>query len=158
MSANAIFFPRIAGRIVTAALLVIAGQFLFFSHLAGDDTEAAEMAVARLVHPLEKSGFDFRSDVWERELKADIGKAVSLQLFKGNEYRICIAVGENSGAKLEAHLLDSNGDKVESDVDNRGWGVVLTARPKHTGVYVVTIIRSGGKQKELMCAMIMGYK
>ncbi|MCE9519729.1 MAG: 30S ribosomal protein S20 [Verrucomicrobia bacterium] len=36
--------------------------------------------------------------------------------------------------------MDVDGDKVETATDSRGWGVVLTVKPKHTGVYIVTVI------------------
>jgi hypothetical protein len=155
MSANAIFAIPPVRRAFLSVLILTASLLL---PARGDDTEEAEMAVARLVHPLEKAGYDFRADVWERELKPDLGKAVRLQLFKGNEYRVCIAVAEHSGVQIEAHVLDVNGENVEAAVDKRGWGVVLTARPKHTGVYIVTIRQSGGKPKPVTCVMIMGYK
>jgi hypothetical protein len=144
MSANAIFAPSAVPRACFSALIFAAGLLLLGARAAGDDTEEAEMAVAKLVHPLEKAGYDFRADVWERELKPDLGKAVRLQLFKGNEYRVCIAVAEHAGVQIEGHILDVNGENVESAVDKRGWGVVLTAKPKHTGVYIVTIRQSGG--------------
>lgn len=158
MSANAIFAPFAAPRACLSTLILAASLLLFAAGAAGDDIEEAEMAAARLVHPLEKAGFDFRSDVWERELKPDVGKAVRLQLFKGNEYRVCVAVSEHSGVQIEAHLLDGKGENVESAADKHGWGVVLTAKPRHTGVYIVTIRQSGGTPKPLTCVMIMGYK
>ncbi len=125
---------------------------------ASTDEEAAEKAVVSLLVPLEKQGFDFRADVWERELKPDVGKAVRLQLFKGNDYRVCIAVPADSGVKLEAHVLDESGKQVEDKVEAKGFGLVLKVNPKHTGVYIVTIHQSGGKKISVTCAMIMGYK
>lgn len=158
MSANAIFAPSAAPRACLPTLILAACLLLFAPGAAGNDAEEAEMAVAKLVHPLEKAGFDFRSDVWERELKPDVGKAVRVQLFKGNEYKVCVAVAESSGVQIEARLLDSNGEDVGSTVDKRGWGAVVTAKPKRTGVYIVTIRQSGGTPKPVTCVMIMGYK
>ena len=145
-------------RSVTCVL--VAGLMLLTSvpTRAGDEEEA-EKTVAQLMHPLEKSGFDFRADVWERDLAPEVGKAVRLQLFKGNDYRICIGVPEKSGVKIEAHVLDVNGEKVEANTDNRGHSVVLSVKPARTGVYVVTIRQTeAGKKKTVTCAMIMGYK
>jgi hypothetical protein len=158
MSANAIFAPSAPRRAYLGALGLSIALLFFGARAAGDDTEEAEMAVAKLVHPLEKAGYDFRADVWERDLKPDVGKAVRLQMFKGNEYAVCIAVAEHSGVQIEAHLLDVNGENVETAVDKRGWGVILKAKPRHTGVYVVTIRQAGGRSKTATCAMIMGYK
>jgi hypothetical protein len=158
MSANAIFATSPMRRALAAVLLFAASLLAPVAGGAEDDTAEAEMAVARLVHPLEKAGYDFRADVWERELKPDLGKAVRLQLFKGNEYKVCIAVPERAGVEIEAHVLDINGENIEAAVDKRGWGVVLTAKPRRTGVYIVTIRQSGGKPKPVTCVMIMGYK
>jgi hypothetical protein len=158
MSANANSTTAVVSRVFFSALLLAASLLLPAASAWGDDVEEAEMAVAKLVHPLEKAGYDFRADVWERELKPDLGKAVRLQLFKGNEYKVCIAISERSGVQLEAHVMDVDGDKVETATDSRGWGVVLTVKPKHTGVYIVTIRQAGGKPKPVTCTLIMGYK
>ena len=160
MSANAIFHP-LRALVRPCLAIVFLMPFLLGAPLGAvtEDEEEAEKAVALLMHPLEKSGFDFRADVWERELKPDLGKAVRLQLFKGNDYRVCIGVAEKSGVKIEAHVLDASGERVETKNDNHGSSVVLSLKPARTGVYVVTINEaSTGKQKVVTCAMIMGYK
>src|SRR4051812_21582518 len=130
MSANAIFHRLGASvrfhRSVFFAMACLLGTSAF---AVTEDEEEAEKAVARLMHPLEKAGFDFRADVWEREIKPDLGKAVRVQLFKGNDYRVCIGVAEKSGVKIEAHLLDMNGEKVETKNDNRGSSIVLFLKP-----------------------------
>ena len=162
MSANVIFGVNAGKRAISSLRLAMA--FLLLGALeaplkgAAHDEEAAEKAVVSIVAPLEKQGFDFRADVWERELTPDIGKAVRLQLFKGNDYRVCIAVSAQSGVEIEAHLLDSSGKPVEEKIEGRGWGTTLFVKPRHTGVYVVTIRQSGGKKVPVTCAMIMGYK
>jgi hypothetical protein len=125
---------------------------------AGNEEEAAESAVLSLSKPLEKDGFDFRADIWERPLTAEIGKAVRIQLFKGNDYRVCVAVPRHAGVDIEAHVVDINGQSIEEKTDTKGWGTILTVKPKHTGVHVVTIRESGGKPKTVTCTMIMGYK
>lgn len=158
MSANLIFLT--GGRWHGLCLRLLWVAVLTFSPAAafGDDVEEAEMAVAKLMQPLEKAGYDFRADVWERELSPDVGKAVRLQLFKGNEYRVCIAVSERSGVKINARVLDGDGETVDTAADNRGWGVVLTVKPKRTGIYVVAINQAGGRGRTVTCAMIMGYR
>ncbi|MEZ0387041.1 MAG: hypothetical protein ACAI34_08250 [Verrucomicrobium sp.] len=125
-----------------------------------DDSEDVENAVVKLAEQQEKAGFDFRADIWERELKPDLGKAVRIQLFKGNEYRVCVAVPPKSGVQIAAHVLDSEGKPVESKIETSegGWGLTLHVTPKKTGIYMVAIRRSGGKEKSTVCAMISGYK
>jgi hypothetical protein len=162
MSANVILGVKagpaasVARRLALAFLLLSAATNTVRG--SAPDEEAAERAVASLVVPLEKQGFDFRADVWERELKPDLGKAVRLQLFKGNDYRVCIAVPAESGVEIEAHVLDDTGKPVEENIQGKGFGRTLQVKPKRTGVYVVTIRQSGGKKIPVTCALIMGYK
>ncbi len=148
-----------SANISLAHLTVLAlGFFLCTGIQAGNEEEDAETAVLSLSKPLEKSGFNFRADIWERPLAPDMGKAVRVQLFKGNDYRVCVAVPQRAGVNIEAHVVDVNGQTVEEKAESKGWGTVLTVKPKHTGVHVVTIRESGGKSKTVTCTMIMGYK
>jgi hypothetical protein len=125
-----------------------------------DEVDEVEAAVVKLATKQEKEGFDFRADIWERQLPADLGKAVRVQFFKGNEYRVCVAVPPKSGVEIAAHVLDMEGKPVESKVETEegGWGATLFVKPERTGVYVVVVRRSGGKEKATVCAMINGYK
>jgi hypothetical protein len=125
-----------------------------------EEVTEAEKAVVKMASKLEKEGFDFRADIWERELPPELGKAVRVQFFKGNDYRVCVAVGPESAVQIAAHVLDMEGQPVESKVEATpgGWGVVLHVTPKRTGVFVVVVRRSGGAEKTTSCAMITGYK
>jgi hypothetical protein len=132
-----------------------------FSAIAvGDEVDEVEAAVVKLATKQEKEGFDFRADIWERPLPPNLGKAVRVQFFKGNEYRVCVAVPPQSGVQIAAHVLDMEGKPVESKVETEegGWGATLFVKPERTGVYVVVVRRSGGKEKTTVCAMINGYK
>jgi hypothetical protein len=125
-----------------------------------DEVDDVEAAVIKLATKQEKEGFEFRADIWERPLTPDLGKAVRVQFFKGNDYRVCVAVPPDSGVQIAAHVLDTEGKPVESKVETveGGWGLILHVKPKRTGVCVVVVRRSGGKEKSTMCAMITGYK
>lgn len=168
MSANAIFTNHLplAGRpsgcgFLKAAVLILTTTLLALSGVArADETDELEQAIIKLAEQQEKLGFDFRADIWQRELKPDMGKAVRIQLFKGNEYRVCVAVPQKSGVQIAAHVLDPTGKPIESKVEtaNGGWGVTLHVTPARTGVYMVAIRRSGGKEKAALCGMISGYK
>lgn len=135
--------------------------FLTLPTVRADEAEQVEAALVELAKAQEAQGFDFRADIWERELAPEMGKGVRVQFFKGNDYRVCVAVAPKSGVKIEAHVLDADGKPMEAKVETvaGGWGVTLHVKPKRTGVYMV-IIRStaGGAQKKTLCAMISGYK
>src|SRR4051794_1093569 len=117
-------------------ILLLAGLFIAWTARA-DDVDEVEAAVVKLASAQEKDGFDFRADIWERQLTPDLGKAVRVQFFKGNEYRVCVAVSPQSGVQIAAHVLDVEGPPVESKVKTAegGWGVTLFVKPKRTGVF-----------------------
>ncbi|MCW0217122.1 MAG: hypothetical protein OJI67_02255 [Prosthecobacter sp.] len=124
---------------------------------ADDDAEEAAQALAR---DQESAGYMFRAEAWVGPLDKDIGKAVRMQLFKGNEYCIGVAVPKKSGVQVTGAVLDFKGDPVgEIQPVLDGWGFLLFFKPSKTGVYVVTI-RQGdeGKHKDTSCAIITGYK
>jgi hypothetical protein len=125
-----------------------------------DEVDDVETALVKLATKQEKEGFDFRADIWERQLTPDLGKAVRVQFFKGNEYRVCVAVPPQSSVQIAAHVLDMEGKAVESKVEaaQGGWGVTLSVKPTRTAVYVVVVRHSGGPEKTVPCAMISGYK
>ena len=145
--------------ILLSATLVIA-CVVAPAAVAADEVDEVEAAVVKLATKQEKDGFDFRADIWERQLTPDLGKAVRVQFFKGNDYRVCVAVPPNSGVQIAAHVLDVEGKPVESKVEaaEGGWGVTLSVKPQRTGVFVVVVRRSGGAEKSTVCAMITGYK
>lgn len=148
------FFTLLAAAILAAAGLVPTPC------AAADEFEEAEAALIKLANKYEKEGFEFRADIWERPLPANVGKAVRVQLFKGNEYRVCVVVPPQSGVEIVAHVLDLDGKPFESKVEatEGKWGVTLHVKPKRTGVYAVIVARSGGKEKSTVAAMINGYK
>lgn len=125
-----------------------------------DEASQVEEALVELAKAQEAQGFDFRADIWERELSPEMGKAVRVQFFKGNEYRVCLAVSPKSGVQIVSQVLDAEGKPIESKVEKTpgGWGVTLHVSPKRTGVYMVTVRHAGGSQKKALCAMISGYK
>ncbi len=145
--------------LLSAAALVLA-CLTWPAPVAADEVDDVEAAVVKLATRQEKEGFDFRADIWERQLTPDLGKAVRVQLFKGNDYRVCVAVPPKSGVQIAAHVLDVEGKPVESKVETEegGWGITLSVKPKRTGVYVVVVRNDGGREKATTVAMITGYK
>jgi hypothetical protein len=125
-----------------------------------DEAAEAESAAQALAKPLERKDYVFRAEAWLKELRPDVGKAIKVQLFKGNEYRFCVAVPPGSGSQITATVLDFEGKPGGNiRVVEGGWGVVLEYEPKKTGVYVVAIRQTeAGHRKPTICAMVTGYK
>ena len=155
MSVNDISQPA---RLLLATLLVFV--LMPAAPVRADEAAQVEEALVELAKAQEAKGFDFRADIWERELSPEMGKAVRVQFFKGNEYRVCLAVSPKSGVQIVSQILDAEGKSIESKVEKApgGWGVTLHVAPKRTGVYMVTVRHAGGAQKKVLCAMISGYK
>lgn len=157
-AAFAVAFRKSAHFFVLCLLLV--GAWAPWAQVRADELEDVETAIVKLAGKHEKAGFDFRADIWERELTPELGKAVRVQFFKGNEYRVCVAVSPKSGVQIAAHVLDAEGRPMESKIETEegAWGATLHVTPKRTGVYVVVVRHAGGKEKPAICAMITGYK
>ena len=150
-------FPYTSCRLVLCTFFALLVTMV--SAVAGDDEKATETA-ARLMPQQEKDGFEFRAQAWINDLEPKMGRAVRMQLFKGNEYAFCIAVPQDSGVHVTAAVLDFDG-KPSGEIlpVQAGWGVVLFYKPKKTGMYVVTIRQTdAGKSKTVPCAMITGWK
>lgn len=130
------------------------------SPLAASPTDDAQEAAQALARDQEKAGYIFRAEAWTGDLNKEIGKAVKMQLFKGNEYCIGVAVPRKSGIDISGSVLDFKGEPVgEIQPVLDGWGFLLFFKPKKTGVYVVTVHQTEkGKMKDTACAIITGYK
>ena len=122
-----------------------------------DDAEDAARLLTKI---LEKENFEFRAEAWVKELPAKVGKAVRMQLFKGNDYRFCVAVPRDSGVHVTAAVLDLEGKPTgEIEPVLEGWGCILSFKPKKTGVYVIAVREvEGGKMRDVSCAIITGYR
>ena len=148
---------RAVQHLTLVAWCLLPGGVLSAAERGLSESESAAWAMA---HPLEKEGFSFRAEAWERDLKPEVGKAVRVQLFKGNDYRFCIAVPMDSGVQITATVLDLEGrPQGQLQAVEGGWGLVLSFKPKKTGVYAVAIRQTDkGRMKTVNCAMITGYQ
>lgn len=148
-------FFDVRAVMLLACLVMTAGM-----PAAERDQSPAEAAAWALARPLEREGFEFRAEAWERDLRADLGKALRMQLFKGNDYRFCVAVPARSGVRIAATVLDFEGKPAGTmAVLEEGWGLVLSFKPKATGVYVIAVRQAeGGTGKTAACAVLTGYK
>ena len=138
--------------------LLLLGCLSVVTHAA--DLKDAEAAALRLVPDQEREGYEFRADLWSNTLEARMGRAVRVQLFKGNEYAFCIAVPRDSGARISAVVLDFEGKPAGEVLPVAdGWGLVLFYKPKKTGTYAIAIRQTGPQPgKAVPCAFVTGWK
>ena len=151
-------FPRISllsFRLVCACLVLPTAL-----HAAGRDSSEAERAVKALARDQEKAGYVFRAEAWHGEVAPNVGKAIRMQLFKGNDYCVAVAAPRQSGVRISGAVLDFEGKPV-GDIQPvlDGWGFILFFKPRRTGLYVVTIHQEkSAKNATAECAVLIGYK
>ena len=114
-------FLHTPSRLIRRTFFVL--MMTMASAVAGDDDKATETA-ARLMPQQEKEGYEFRAQAWVNDLEPKLGRAVRLQLFKGNEYAFCIAVPQDSGVHVTAAVLDFDGNLYDTHVRVRFVGRV----------------------------------
>ena len=88
--------------------------------------------------PYVKQGFTFREDAWGGDLGVGDQKAVTAQLFKGNEYWFCLGT-DVDGAVVTVHVYDSKGKLAESQNWQKGRFAGALASPKQTGTYYAIV-------------------
>lgn len=107
--------------------------------------------------------YAIRKDSWGGDLGVKQRKAVTAQLFKGNDYRFFMASDVKS-AVIEIHLYDSNGKLAELESCRKTYDKkhFTTAEahiiPQATGTYfaIVKVIKSS--EERTPWALVYGYK
>lgn len=136
---------------VTAAILAIA--LLLVSSLPGSSVESGgakpfppdspEHQALVLASPfLGNEAFTLRNDYWKNEVSTESGKAVRLQFFKGNTYRLFFGASTEAlpkTAKLHLHIFDSKDKEVATVAGEPGQAAVALhfEKTKKTGLYLV---------------------
>jgi len=107
--------------------------------------------------PYYKQGFSIRKDAWGGDLAVRDKKAVSSQLFKGNDYWFLMAT-DVKGASLSVHIYDDKGSLVDAESWQKGRFAGVRVSPKATGTYfaIVQILKS--PEDRTPWALVYGYK
>ena len=107
--------------------------------------------------PYYKQGYSIRKDAWGGDLGVHQRKAVSSQLFKGNDYWFIMGT-DVKGASLSVHAYDEKGNLVDSDSWQKGRTAGVHIVPKSTGTYfaIVQILKS--PEDRTPWALVYGYK
>jgi len=107
--------------------------------------------------PYVKQGFTVREDAWGGDLGVKDQKAMTAQLFKGNEYWFCLGT-DTRNAVITVHVYDSNGKLCESEAWQKGRFAGAKVVPQATGTYyaIVTVEKSPSERSNW--ALVYGYK
>ncbi len=144
--------------LVTAVLLSICSPML---RATVDDALSFAYEAAL---PYYKKGYSIRKDAWGGDLALHQRKAVSAQLFKGNDYWFFMA-SDVKGSSISVHIYDDKGNLVDAEswqhgssasVPGPSAGVRVT--PKATGTFfaIVQILKS--PEDRTPWALVYGYK
>lgn len=107
--------------------------------------------------PYVKQGFTIREDAWGGDLGVKDQKAVTAQLFKGNEYWFCMAT-DVKGAVINVHIYDSQGRLAESEAWQKGRFAAAKVVPKATGTYYAIVTIEKSPQERTHWALVYGYR
>lgn len=107
--------------------------------------------------PYVDLGFTFRQDAWGGDLGLGDEKAVTAQLYRGNDYWFCLGT-DTDGATLRVSIYDSNGKLAQSEVWQKGRFAGARITPKQTGTYyaIVKVLKSPAERTNW--ALVYGYK
>ena len=107
--------------------------------------------------PYYKQGYSVRKDAWGGDLGVHDRKAVSSQLFKGNDYWFLMGT-DIKGASVSVHIYDDKGNLVDADSWQKGRFAGARVRPATTGTYfaIVQILKSS--EDRTPWALVYGYK
>ena len=146
----------------TATLLVLlcaVGLWLPTAHATVDD--ALTFALEAMDKYI-KQGYNLREDTWGGDLPVKEAKAITHQLFKGNDYWFCMGTS-TKGAKISIHVYDSDGNLVEEsnswqrekgDAAFAGTQVVC----KKTGTYFLIVKVEKSDQERTDWGLVYSYK
>src|SRR6476659_8013761 len=146
-------FVKIFVRASCLVLILAASQAAIFASV--DDAQSFALQAAE---PYVKQGFQVREDYWGGDLGVGQKKAVSQQLFKGNEYWFWLG-SEVETAKVSVHIYDSEGKLAEtSDSWQKGHFAAAHITPKNTGSYFIIVEIEQSPEERTHWALVYGFR
>lgn len=136
------------------AAIIAALTLPFASQATVDDALSFAYEAAT---PYVQKGFTFREDAWGGDLGVGDQKAVTAQLFKGNDYWFCLGT-DTDGAIVTVHVYDSKGKLVESENWQKGRFAGAQVSPKQTGTYYAIVEVKKSPEERTHWALVYGYR
>ena len=152
----------IAVKKATTFLLIALGAFGLFLPAAHATVDDALTFALEGMDKYIKQGYNLREDTWGGDLPAKEAKAITHQLFKGNDYWFCMG-SSTKGAKITIHVYDSDGNLVEEsnswqrekgDAAFAGAEVVC----KKTGTYFLIVKVEKSPEERTDWGLVYSYK
>ena len=107
--------------------------------------------------PYVKEGFTVREDFWGGDMAVAQPKAITQQLFKGNEYWFWIGT-DLKGARISVHVYDSDGNLCEVESWQKGQLAAARVVPKRSGTYYVIVEIEKSSRERTHWGMAYGFR
>jgi hypothetical protein len=107
--------------------------------------------------PYVKEGFTVREDYWGGDMGASQPKAITQQLFKGNEYWFWMGT-DLKGARISVHVYDSEGNLCEVESWQKGQLAAARVVPKRSGTYYVIVEIEKTSRERTHWGMAYGFR
>jgi hypothetical protein len=107
--------------------------------------------------PYVKEGFTVREDYWGGDMAVAQPKAITQQLFKGNEYWFWAGT-DTKGARVSVHVYDSEGNLCEVQAFQKGQTAAARVLPKRSGTYYVIVEIEKSSRERTHWGMAYGFR
>jgi len=124
------------------------------AHATVDDALSFALEGAQ---PYVKEGFTVREDYWGGDMAQKQPKAITQQLFKGNEYWFWFAT-DVKGARISVHVYDSEGNLCEVESWQKGQLAASRVVPKRSGAYYVIVEVEKSSRERTHWGMAYGFR
>lgn len=123
-------------------------------HASVDDALSYALEAAQ---PYIKEGFTVREDYWGGDMAVAQPKAITQQLFKGNEYWFWMGTDVKS-ARISVHVYDSEGNLCEVESKQKGQFATARVVPKRSGTYYVIVEIEKSSKDRTHWGMAYGFR
>jgi len=108
-------------------------------------------------NPYALRGWIIREDAWGGDLGQGDKKAVTAQLFRGNNYMFFLAT-DVDGASLRVNVYDAEGNLAESKSWQRGRFAYAEVKPRSTGTYYAIVEILSSSEERTGWALVYGFQ
>ncbi len=108
-------------------------------------------------YPYVQEGYTIREEAWAGDLGVDESKAVTAQLFRGNDYWFFLATDQER-AKISVHVYDDKGNLAEVESWQRGKFAASQVKPKRSGTYYIIVKVQRSPSERTHWGLVYGFK
>jgi len=142
--------PRLVRPACLAAILFAGSAALAYV----DDAMSFAYEAA---NPYAEQGWIIREDAWGGDLGKGDKKAVTAQLFRGNNYMFFLGT-DVEGAKLRVNIYDAQGNLAESKSWQEGKFAYAEIKPRATGTYYLVVEVLSSPEERTGWALVYGFR